>query len=229
MQAQAGFTLLEISIVITIIALVAGAIVTGQNVMENARITAQVKQLTALNIATIDFETRFRAMPGDFNQAISLLGATANGNGNGHITSEDNRTTCNGTYGGEQNDVWEHLSLAGMLEASYDTSATLGIGIPELAVNESASILGCTYSGQLIANMKIARPSLLPNLDNADQDALIMSPQEARKIDDKIDDGAPRAGNFQALDNFCSSATAYATSTVVAAGCRPKYNLGFLD
>ena len=66
---QKGFTLVELAIVMTIIGLLIGGILKGQELMENARISATIAQVKSYEAATTTFRDSFNAFPGDMPSA----------------------------------------------------------------------------------------------------------------------------------------------------------------
>lgn len=94
--ARAGFTLVELAIVMTIIGLLIGGILKGQELVENARITATVAQIKGYEAAMNTFHDTYNAMPGDVpNAETRIPGCNANctpiaGNaGDGVIGAQD--------------------------------------------------------------------------------------------------------------------------------------------
>lgn len=113
-RRQSGFTLIEIAIVLVIIGLLLGGILKGQELITSARVRNIIAQLDGTKAAVFGFQDRFRAMPGDFSQAVTqIAGASKDGNGNGVIES-----------GGESIAAWDHLSHAGFINGIYIYNAT---------------------------------------------------------------------------------------------------------
>jgi len=130
MRKQTGFTLIEIAIVLVIIGLLLGGVLKGQELITSARVRNIVSQQDGVKAAYFGFLDRFRAVPGDYDQAftnIANMTATCtggNGNGNGRIEGPTAPASI------EYILVWEHLSKAGFINGSYscklaeDTSTT---------------------------------------------------------------------------------------------------------
>jgi len=71
----------ELAIVMTIIGLLIGGILKGQELMQNARITSTVAQVRAYEAATTTFRDKYDAIPGDMaNAATRIPGCTASCN-----------------------------------------------------------------------------------------------------------------------------------------------------
>jgi len=68
-----GFTLVELAIVLTIIGLLIGGILKGQQLIQNARITSTISQINAIESATTTFRDTYGAMPGDILGAPSRI------------------------------------------------------------------------------------------------------------------------------------------------------------
>lgn len=69
MNKQRGFTLVELAIVMTIIGLLIGGILKGQEMIQNARVTATIAQVKAIEAATTTFRDAYNGMPGDLVRA----------------------------------------------------------------------------------------------------------------------------------------------------------------
>jgi len=88
----AGFTLIEMSIVLVIIGLVVGGVLVGQDLIRAAYVRATISQIEKYNTAVNTFYGKYQALPGDLNQStattfgFSARGALpGEGDGNGII------------------------------------------------------------------------------------------------------------------------------------------------
>lgn len=186
-QKQNGFTLIEIAIVLVIIGLLLGGVLKGQELIQSARVRNVISQQDGVKAAYFGFLDRFRAVPGDYNQAnpnIANVAATSNGNNNGRIEP-------NGTGGStidEHIAVWEHLSKAGFINGSY-TYAAGNESTTSTATNPYARFLRLVYDNAY----GTGTPATRHNLKTGNQ----VPSDILAEIDRKIDDGNPVGGTFQ--------------------------------
>jgi prepilin-type N-terminal cleavage/methylation domain-containing protein len=136
-RTQTGFTLVEIAIVLVIIGLLLGGILKGQEMIVQARIKNVVNDFNGITAAYFAYQDRYRAVPGDDNQAAVRWDATAfppdgskNGTGNGAISGLYSDaapatfaafTVDNAT--GESLNFWMHLRLAGFVAGATSGQA----------------------------------------------------------------------------------------------------------
>src|SRR2546423_275579 len=94
-RAQAGFTLVEIAIVLVIICLLLGGVLKGQELIFNSRIKATYNLSRELGAAVNGYQDRYRALPGDDLNANSHgFGSPGNGDGNGIIGATTDVVPC---------------------------------------------------------------------------------------------------------------------------------------
>ena len=89
--SQAGFTLVELAIVMIIIGLLIAGVLKGQELIGNARVTATVAQIKGIDAATSTFKDTYADLPGDLlnggarlpncTAALNCIAAAANGDG----------------------------------------------------------------------------------------------------------------------------------------------------
>lgn len=79
MKTDNGFTLVELAIVMTIIGLLIGGILKGQELLENARVTSTIAQVKSYDAAITGFRDIYDALPGDLvNAADKIPGCNEN-------------------------------------------------------------------------------------------------------------------------------------------------------
>src|SRR3954468_5929670 len=88
MKAQAGFTLVEIAIVLVIIGLLLGGILKGQEMITQAKIKNIVNDFNGITAAVNSYQDRYKALPGDDLGAKdrwtnATVGTVVSGDGNG--------------------------------------------------------------------------------------------------------------------------------------------------
>jgi prepilin-type N-terminal cleavage/methylation domain-containing protein len=110
-----GFSLLEVSIVLIIMGVMAGAVLKGHELLERSKLTTVIEDFKQYTQAIILYQETYSALPGDDNSASTHFGSTVeNGNGN-HIIDDH-----------EESLFWEHLSAAKLISSPKSPVAPLG-------------------------------------------------------------------------------------------------------
>lgn len=86
---EAGFTLIEIAIVMVIIGLLIGGVLKGQEMINNAKIKRVMKNADELRAAITTFYDKFGQLPGDENSTVFPPGDATAGNNNGQISAAE--------------------------------------------------------------------------------------------------------------------------------------------
>lgn len=108
---QAGFTLLELSIVLIVIGLLLGGVLKGQQVVEGARIKRVAMETVAMGDAMRSYRSLYHAWPGDDARATQRWLGVGNGNGDGVIDGD----WLSDKPESESRLLWAHLRHARML------------------------------------------------------------------------------------------------------------------
>lgn len=204
---QAGFTLIELAIVLVIIGLLIGGIIMGQELLTSARVRNLLAQQDGVKTAYYGFLDRFGSPPGDYARANTTIpgidDATAgcglpspnSGNGNGNQRID--------VANGEFILAWEHLSRAGLLSGSYRCSGNTTVDSTSVPVNAYGQYLQLVFDN----NYANARGTGEHNLKTGSQ----VPSNILGEADRKVDDGNALQGNFRG--------SSYTTGAAVDPGC----------
>ncbi len=204
-----------------LIGLLLAAILTGQQLINNARVRNIISQDTGVRTAYFAFVDRYGALPGDYaNASANLKCATIclNGNGNGRIQA--NAVPVDGSEIREDILVWSHLSAAGYLNRGFNMLP--GESAPTQAnspANPYNSFLQIVYDG----NYGTLPPAPLRHNAKTGNDISVAVISE---VDRKIDDGAPNTGEFQFSPYAPAGATAPTGGAPSAPSCTSDATAG---
>jgi prepilin-type N-terminal cleavage/methylation domain-containing protein len=135
MKMKAGFTLIELSIVLVIIGLIIGGILVGQNLINAAAIVAQISQMEKYNTAVYTFINKYGYLPGDVPDPIATRYGlnprgqyAGEGDGNGLLegVSQDAPASNSGVAmsAGETAMFWVDLSSAQLIDGGFTTASS---------------------------------------------------------------------------------------------------------
>lgn len=187
MRKQNGFTLIEIAIVLVIIGLLLGGVLKGQELITSARVRNLISQQDGIKAAYFGFLDRFRALPGDYAQAVANIPnvtAGSNGNGNGQITAN----TVAGATIDEHIAAWDHLSKAGFINGSYNYAA-------------GAETTASTPTNPYSRFLRLRYDAVYSGVGATDRHNLKTGNQIPSdilaEVDRKVDDGVADGGSFR--------------------------------
>jgi len=236
-----GFTLLELSIVLVVIALIIGGVVTGQSLIRASEVNSVISDFNKLKSANNTFKLKYGALPGDMSDASSYWGAldggdgagsdcftleatstaTCNGNGNGYISVPTGGTGV-WTWG-ERFTYWQHLANAGLISGKYtgrtdSTTSSYTLTVEKNCPSAKISPLGMwdVYSTPPDSGNANAFPWIGGVMYTLRSDSPALNyplyADELYSIDLKIDDGKPGKGILHTHKNSSTSAPGCATT-----------------
>ncbi len=218
-----GFSVLELTMSLTVIAMLVAAVTTGASLKHSLELSQVVDDISNITRAVSSFRSTYIYYPGDFPSAEERLGSTStdDGNGNGFLgTSEGVDTNTNETLL-----FWQHLQLAGLIEGSYD-GATNGIGgLMQGPLKYSVFTVTKASGGLMtITVSKIGSAGGAPGYG-------LFTTKEAFDYDGKYDDNNPTTGTIRASDGTgetagdCVSGGAYNLTNTSETPCVVSFQI----
>ncbi len=217
---NSAFSLLEISLSLLMLGLIVGAVTVGQTIIESGKISNQVLQIQKYSSAINNFVDKYEYKPGDFPNAVEILGASTDGNGDNSVGTFI--TTYSGAdifqdgsdVNSELSGAFQHLSLANFVAIGFDGSTDTwrgNVNFPELQLGEGLLVY---HTFPKIFELQQTSATDLDSSDYfylgvgynpsgvASDMSYKLNPSEAEKIDRKIDDGLPLTGKTIAVSDY---------------------------
>jgi len=239
---KAGFTLVELAIVMVVIGLIVSGVLVGQDLIQQARLRKMMNQLDQYDRALNTFLLKYNELPGDFTGAHRFFGQFSDCDNTTNVGTDFLDAGCNGNGDdyvnplGESLLFWAHLSLAGMVPGTYsgfaastseDSSSVMqvdaafagGINVPFIGPHKSIawamsanSSAGRVRVGYILAVIHLGVPI-----------NFAFTTTESLTIDNKMDDGKPETGRVLAEGNCVDNGEYDLSATGI--NCRLYINL----
>ncbi|MBL8891552.1 MAG: prepilin-type N-terminal cleavage/methylation domain-containing protein [Planctomycetaceae bacterium] len=225
-----GITLIELSMVLVIVALLVGGVVMGRDMIWAANMRSALAQIDEYKTASHAFKIKYGCLPGDCVRATTFLTGTANGDGNHRIGGPLFTSV-------ESHLFWQHLALAGLMSGNYSTSApapgnqyVAGVNFPHSKIGDRGGF-GVAYFGDYNHGTAIGGGWVFPaQYDNAlmlgrawsDTTSRVplhptLTGSEALQVDTKVDDGRPAYGKVVSWRSGNYSGTCLTSSVATSA------------
>lgn len=218
---NSGFSIVELAVVITIVALLIAGIFVGNTLIKNAELQSVMGDVEGYIKATQTFRDKYKELPGDMPDAESFWGSeaacpatvytathhttTCNGNGNSHI---GDIYTDAGATNYEWYRAWQHLANASMVRETFNgiagtgssSHSQVGINVPASKYGKGGFTLYYIYPSNFAADVNNFAASYGHVINfgaavtNSYTNGPLLTTAEALMIDQKMDDALPAYG-----------------------------------
>lgn len=182
-----GFTIVEMSIVLLVIALISASVIVGRHVIDSARVKHTISQIRNYESAVNIFHLKYHGIPGDLKRPefFHLDSVNSSRAGNGLLTSDETHD--------ENRKFWRHLSQASLIDGGFSgDNSRYGEGAPYSELTN----VGIYAAGEI--NLFPDRNVFVLGLDETLIDNYHIMPVDAWQIDRQMDDGLPTNGLVRA-------------------------------
>jgi len=200
-----GFTLVELSIVLIIIGVIAGGIIVAKSMIQAARVEAVVRQIQQYDAAVANFQTKYGGLPGDSTVMGCVDGVNNNVCGNGIIGDDGNSSPK--YFKGETANFWPNLQVSGftypqtftpVINGTFNASPTAP-NAPVIAASNPGSVIAAYWYHDNSKNVYLSGDWTGLDISGAGANTIsdtkfIFRPEMALAIDTKMDDGQPGSG-----------------------------------
>jgi prepilin-type N-terminal cleavage/methylation domain-containing protein len=249
-MTRAGFSLVELSIVLVILGLLTGGILAGQSLIRASELRSVTVDMQKYQAAAYTFRDKYFQLPGDMNNATSFWGFAAGTTGTDaacYAVFSTTAATCNGTGNGavgltalasphdlvERFLFWKHLANAGLIEGSYtgrtNSAASFdivgGTNVPKSKLGNGyydVWSVSATHSGNASFFDGTYNTSIMLLYGPSTSAYSIIKPEEAWNIDTKVDDGRPAYGT---IISYKSTSPVWTGCTTTAVTSTAEYAL----
>ena len=115
MNKQAGFTLIELAIVLVIIGLLLGGVLRGQELINSAKVKNMARDFQNVQVYIYGYQDKYKALPGDDKNAQTHVGPSA---AQGAVPPAGNGVIDGSWFNPAPTDesyiFWQHVRLAGL-------------------------------------------------------------------------------------------------------------------
>lgn len=239
-SSSRGFTILELSIILVVLGLLTGSIMLAQSFVRASELRAVSAEYQRYSTSINAFFGKYGGLPGDLPDATQYWGVNGNtttcrsnvsttqltcdGNGDGLIDTVDASVTMH-----ERFSAWKHLANAGMVEGDFTgvggpdgaRDFAMGVNSPPSKFARAGWMFAYRHPAGVDVNWFATQGGNFLQFGGETGTVAnwgpVLTPEEAWKVDDKVDDGRPGTGQVISLNGTNTLTPGCTTGTTSSA------------
>jgi prepilin-type N-terminal cleavage/methylation domain-containing protein len=203
---QAGFTLVEIAIVLVIIGLLLGGVLKGQELINSAKVKNFATDFRNIPLFIYGYQDKYKALPGDHHTVTAQISGSnlattpvASGNPPVNCTNPSAGSTCTGngvidgiwtstTMTDETQLFWQHVRMAGLAAGPTSNASDLRPTNADggfIGIESGSAATGGAYISGMTPTYLVCSTGILGKY--------------AKQLDTTIDDGNTATGSMRVV------------------------------
>lgn len=211
-KISAGFTLIELAIVLVIIGLLLGGVLKGQELINNAKVKNLAADFRNVPVYIYGYQDKFKALPGDDRSAAAHLGNNATNAGDNGANGIINGVWDSNTPTDESILFWQHVRLA-----------NLAAGATVVPATEISSFVPANSNGGRIGVSSMAPITAMTGTYFMCSSAI--DAKFALQLDIMMDDGSTNTGSMRATPTTAAPTANAATAVAINANTTGPYTV----
>ncbi|MCB2081895.1 MAG: type II secretion system protein [Rickettsiales bacterium] len=207
-QNIAAYTLIEMAIVLVVVGLLISVVMTGVYLVSQSKVRTIIAEQETYQAAIKNFLDRYNELPGDMSDASGYWGSASDGDGDEQIEWSADE----GVQAWYQLQESKMITRGGLTGTATSAKAVIDTNVPSSAIRGSVGWY-LDYDSTVGNHLGLGAQET-----TGVNDGPALSASEAKKIDEKLDDGIANSGRVFSNGTNCHSSGTYSVGAASSEG-----------